>query len=683
MTTAALPADEIRPAVDGIAPGLASGRAADAAAKLGLGLRIQIVVTLVGGTLLVCSLVAGWLWRQPLFAALPALGAVLLLAAPLVAVAAADLVRGRAGMHALVALAVIGATSSGQYLEAAAVAFFMTVSSLIERRTAAGAEASIESLIRLAPTKASRLARPVAGGELHAGDEELVEATALRPGDVVRVRPGDTIPADGRVIRGASTVNQASVTGESIPAEKAGNDDVFGGTINLTGVIDVEVTKAGADTLLGRVKDLILEAERTRTPIMRLVDQYAAWYTPTILMIVGVVLFFALKSQPDTAFNRAIAMLVIACPSALILATPTAMVAGLSAAARLGVLIKSVATLEAARGISAIVFDKTGTVTTGVLAVTRLAPLDGVEPGELLAAAAAAEQGSRHPVARAVVEMARRARVALDPPDQVDEVAGRGVVARWSDGRVVAVGRASWLADGAEAGPAVDVERLDAVQSSTEADGLSVLHVVQDGRWIGWIGLEDNARPEAAAAVDRLRGMGISRLVLLTGDRTSVARRVAGQMHFEEFKAEVLPHEKLEMVDTLKAAGHRVAVIGDGVNDAPALAAGDVSIAMGAAGSDVAIHSASIALLNSNLTRIPFLVDLSRRTIAVIRQNMVIGGLFIVVFMSLAGAGLVSPVLAAALHVASGLAVVFNSARLVRCGEDIEQAEAGASAHVA
>ncbi|MGB8852387.1 MAG: cation-translocating P-type ATPase [Pirellulales bacterium] len=683
MTTAALPAHEIRPALAGGATGPASGRAADTAAKLGLGLRIQIVATLVGGTLLVCSLVAGWLWRQPLFAALPALGAVLLLGAPLVAVAAADLVRGRAGMHALVALAVIGATSSGQYLEAAAVAFFMTVSSLIERRTAAGAEASIESLIRLAPTKASRLVRPVAGGELHAGDEELVEATALRPGDVVRVRPGDTIPADGRVIRGASTVNQASVTGESIPAEKAANDDVFGGTINLTGVVDVEVTKAGADTLLGRVKDLILEAERTRTPIMRLVDQYAAWYTPTILMIVGVVLFFALKSQPDTAFNRAIAMLVIACPSALILATPTAMVAGLSAAARLGVLIKSVATLEAARGISAIVFDKTGTVTTGVLAVTRLAPLDGVEPGELLAAAAAAEQGSRHPVARAVVEMARRARVALDPPDQVDEVAGRGVVARWSDGRVVAVGRASWLADGTEASATVDRAQLEAVQSSTEADGLSVLHVVQDGRWIGWIGLEDNARPEAAAAVDRLRGMGISRLVLLTGDRTSVARRVAGQMHFEEFKAEVLPHEKLEMVDTLKAAGHRVAVIGDGVNDAPALAAGDVSIAMGAAGSDVAIHSASIALLNSNLTRIPFLVDLSRRTIAVIRQNMVIGGLFIVVFMSLAGAGLVSPVLAAALHVASGLAVVFNSARLVRCGEDIEQAEAGASAHVA
>jgi Cd2+/Zn2+-exporting ATPase len=556
----------------------------------------------------------------------------------------------------------------------------MIVSSLIEKRTAAGAEASIESLIRLAPTKASRLVAGAGGGQTQRR-EELIEATSLRPGDLVRVRPGDTIPADGRVVSGASTVNQASITGESVPAEKAPGDEVFGSTINLTGVLDIEVTKAGADTLLGRVKDLILQAERTKTPIMRLVDQYAAWYTPTILMLVGVVLFFALKSTPDTAFDRAIAMLVIACPSALILATPTAMVAALSSAARLGVLVKSVATLEAARNLTAIVFDKTGTVTTGVLSVTRLAPTDGVEASNLLRLAASAEQNSRHPVARAVTEMARRARLPLDLPTRFEEVAGRGVIATLPTGDTVFVGRASWLADAVPEPHAVDVATLDRVQASTEADGLSVLHVVHDGRSIGWIGLEDNARPEAAGAVDQLKTMGISRLVLLTGDRSSVARRVAGQMHFDEFKAEVLPHEKLEMVDGLKAAGHRVAVIGDGVNDAPALAAGDVSIAMGAAGSDVAIHSASIALLNSNLNRIPFLVELSRRTISVIRQNMVIGGLFIVAFVALAGAGYVSPVLAAALHVVSGLAVVFNSARLVRCGEDLEQSEvAGESA---
>jgi cation transport ATPase len=242
------------------------------------------------------------------------------------------------------------------------------------------------------------------------------------------------------------------------------------------------------------------------------------------------------------------------------------------------VLVKSVATLEAARNLTAIVFDKTGTVTTGVLTVTRLSPAPGVDGGDLLRWAASAEQNSRHPVARAVTEMARRTRVGLATPTRFEEVAGRGVAATFADGVTVLVGRASWLADAVPGPHEVDAAALDRIQSSSEAEGLSLLHVVRDGRHIGWIGLEDNARPEAAGAVDRLRSMGISRLVLLTGDRASVARRVAGQMHFDDFKAEVLPHEKLEMVDGLKAAGHRVAVIGDGVNDAPALAAGDVSV---------------------------------------------------------------------------------------------------------
>ena len=658
----------------------ASGDATAAAAEAAVGrtLRWQIAATLVGATLLACSLVARFLWAKDFYPAIPAALAALLLGAPLVAAAVKDLLKGQAGMNALVALAVVGAAASGKYQESAAVALFMIVSGLIEKRTAIGAQASIESLVRLAPTKAHRL---VAGATRQDAREEVVEAKDLCPGDRVRVRPGDTIPADGRVIGGTSTVNQASITGESLPADKLTGDEVFGGTINLTGALDIEVTKAGADTLLGRVKDLILQAERTRTPIMRLVDQYAVWYTPTVLMLVGVVLFFALRSDPETAFSRAIAMLVVACPSALILATPTAMVAALSAAARLGVLVKSVVTLEAARNLTAIVFDKTGTLTTGILAVTRLAPVEGVEGAELLRLAASVEQDSRHPVARAVTEMARRANVPLTRPDAFEEVPGRGVVAEVSGSRVM-VGRAAWLA-GADGGlAAAEVRAIEEVQASDAADGLSVLFVVRDGRLVGWIGLEDNARPEAAEAVDRLRALGLKRLVILTGDRRSVARRVAEQMHFSEFKAEVLPHEKLEMVDALKAQGHRVAVIGDGVNDAPALAAGDISIAMGAAGSDVAIHSATIALLNSNLNRVPFLIELSRRTIGVIRQNMVIGAAFIVVFLALAGAGYVSPVMAAFLHIVSGLIVVFNSARLVRCGEEIERSEAERLAEV-
>ncbi|MBL6831345.1 MAG: cation-translocating P-type ATPase [Pirellulales bacterium] len=657
----------------------ATGPVGEAAGVVGRSLRVQIAATLTGGTLLICGLIAQALWQNPFYAALPSAVAVLLLGGPLLLAALKDLLRGEAGLNALVALAVGAAAATGSYQESGAIALFMIVSGLIEKRTAIGAAASIESLIKLSPTKAHRIRQQPAGHAESPGEiEDLVEAKDLRPGDRVRVRPGDNIPADGRVVAGSSTVNQASITGESLPADKTVGDEAFGGTINLTGVLDIEVTKAGADTLLGRVKDLILQAEQTRTPIMRLVDQYAAWYVPTVLMLVGVVLFFALRSDPDTAFQRAIAMLVVACPSALILATPTAMVAGLSAAARLGVLIKSVVTLEAARTLTAVVFDKTGTLTTGVLSVSRLVPEQGVEPAELLQLAAIAEQESRHPVARAVTEMARRAKLTLPRPTSFEEIAGRGVQAM-IDGQAVMVGRGSWMMSDDVPLEGDQASRIEAVQTSQDADGLSVLFVVRSGRLVGWLGLEDNSRPEAAGAVDRLRQMGIERLVILTGDRTSVARRVAQQMHFTEFKAEVLPHQKLAMVDELKAKGHRVAVIGDGVNDAPALAAGDISIAMGAAGSDVAIHSASIALLNSNLNRIPFLVDLSRRTIAVIRQNMAVGGLFIVLFLVLAGAGYVSPVTAAALHIASGLLVVFNSARLVRCGEDLEQAEAEAA----
>ena len=675
MASASLPLPD-----DALAPDAASATAAAAEAAAGRALRLQIAATLVGATLLVCSLIAQFLWKTEFHAAVPAALAVLLLGAPLVASAVRDLLKGEAGMNALVALAVVGAAATGRYQESAAIALFMIVSGLIEKRTAIGAQASIESLIKLSPTKAQRLL--AAAADAADAGEELVEAKDLRPGDVVRVRPGDNIPADGRILRGSSTVNQASITGESLPVDKSAGDEAFGGTINLTGVLDIEVLKAGADTLLGRVKDLILQAEQTRTPIMRLVDQYAVWYTPTVLMLVGVVLFFALRSDPDTAFSRAIAMLVVACPSALILATPTAMVAGLSAAARLGVLVKSVVTLEAARNLTAIVFDKTGTLTTGILSVSRLAPVEGVEPAELLRLAAIAEQDSRHPVARAVTEMARRANIPLERPTAFEEIAGRGVAATLGDSRIL-VGRASWLADSAGGLDPAEARRIATIQASDEADGLSVLHVVRDGRLAGWIGLEDNARPEAAEAVDRLKHLGLQRLVILTGDRASVARRVAEQMHFSEYKAEVLPHEKLEMVDELKAKGHRVAVIGDGVNDAPALAAGDISIAMGAAGSDVAIQSASSALMNSNLNRVPFLVELSRRTISVIRQNMIIGGLFILVFMSLAGAGYVTPVWAAFLHIVSGLIVIFNSARLVRSGEEIEQAEADRLAEIA
>ncbi len=626
---------------------------------------LQIIATLIGGVLLVCSFCASLLFDSAVHADILAALSAILLGAPLVVVAWRDLRSGHHHMNELVALAVLAAFAISEYQEAASIAFFMILSVLVESRTALGAQASIESLVKITPTKAHLLVD---------GTETEVEAHELKPGNVTRVRPGDNIPADGCVLSGQSTVNQATITGESIPADKTEGDEVFGGTINLTGVMDIEVTKAGSDTTLGRVKELILQAEGTRIPIMRMIDRYAHWYTPTVLMLVFIVWFFTVRSNTEGGWERIISMLVIACPCALILATPTAMVAGLSSASRLGVYVKSVVDLEAARNLTSMIFDKTGTLTTGELEVTALRPASGVEGAQLLAAAASAEQNSRHPVARAVVTVARKAKIALGETAGFEEVPGRGVSAT-VDGQQVHVGRPSWLLAEEQINLSQNAEeQIKLASASPEAEGLSVLFVVRDRELLGWIGLADNTRPQASAAMDQLRSLGLKRLVIVTGDRESVAKRVADQMHVE-YKAEVLPAEKLKLVEQLKERGHRVAVVGDGVNDAPALAAGDVSIAMGAAGSDVAIHSASIALMNNNLNRIPFLIDLSRKTSAVVKQNLVIGVTFIVSFMTLAAMGHVSAITAAVLHLVSGLIVVFNSARLVRSGEQIELAE--------
>lgn len=630
-------------------------------------LGVQIIATLVGGVLLVCSIAAQWLFDHAFYSATLGLISAILLGAPLVIVAAKDLIHGHMHMNELVALAVLAAMAAGQYQEAGAIAFFMIISVLIENRTALGAQASIESLVRITPTRATKLM----------DDQEAeVDAGDLQPGDTVRVRPGDIIPADGHVISGASTVNQATITGESLPVDKGPGDEAFSGTLNLNGMLDITVSKAGPDTTLGRVKDLILQAEQTRIPIVRMIDHYAAWYTPTVLMLVGIVLFFTLRSDAANPWGRAIAMLVVACPCALILATPTAMVAGLSSAARLGVLVKSVVDLEAARNLTAMIFDKTGTLTTGQLRVTRLTPTRGTKGLDLIHTAASAAQHSKHPVAKAVADVARQAQLTLPQPTQFEEISGQGLRATIK-GQSVFMGRSTWLLEdesGAGLSPHL-VATLQKAQSSPQAQGLSQLFVVRDGQLLGWIGLEDNTRPEAAEAVDHLRRMGLKRLIIVTGDRESVAKRVASGMH-TEYRAGVLPQQKLEIVDQLKQAGHRVAVVGDGVNDAPALAAGDISIAMGAAGSDVAIHSATIALMNNNLNRIPFLIDLSRRTSVVIKQNLIFGVSFIAVFMALSAANYITPILAAAMHTVSSLIVVFNSARLVRVGEDLEHAEA-------
>lgn len=613
---------------------------------------IKLTQVVIGLLFVINAFLVNWLFERGATAsdASAMIGAVIL-GYPIVLTALKDLRLGRLSTNELVALAVIASFASGNYREAGMVAFFMLLGEIIETRTADGARKSIESLIKLTPTKARRLRKD--------GQEEEIAVSDLQVGDLIRVRPGDNVSADGVIQSGQTTLNQANITGESLPVDKKVGDEVFAGTQNLTGVLEVKVNRAGQDTTLGRVRGLILAAEQTKLPIMRIVDQYMGFYTPLVLVI------GALVWTVTTDLSRVIAVFIVACPCAFILATPTAMVAALSAAARLGILIKNVANIELAARINAFVFDKTGTVTHGRLAVSRLAPLGDTKPAELLRLAASAERYSNHPTARALVTLASEAGVPLGEPKDFKETAGRGVSALVENSRVL-VGRAQWLIDSgvpADFSSSVDLN---------ETEGFSLVFVALDGRCVGWVGLKDQTRSEAPEALSELKEIGVRRIALVSGDRTPVATRVGAEVGCDEVIGECLPQNKVEFVKAMRAKGYRVAVVGDGVNDAPALAAGDLGVAMGAAGSEVAINSASIALMNSDLRRLPFLVRLSRMTRSVINQNFLIGVIFVIGGLVLAAMKFISPILAAIMHVLGALLVVFNSFRLVRQGEELE-----------
>ena len=612
--------------------------------------QIQLTQTIVGLLLVLNGFVVDWLLGARVVADFSAMAGAFLLGYPIVWTAIKDLKMGRLNTNELVALALLASFASGNYKEAGLVAFFMLLGEIIETRTAEGARHSIEALIKLTPTKARRIAQ---------GGEEEVAVQDLRINDVIRVRPGDNVAADGLIMKGAGSLNQANITGESLPVDKKEGDEVFAGTINLNGVLEIKVTRAGEDTTIGKVHELILAAEKTRLPIMRIVDQYMGYYTPLVLIIGALVWAFTGE------MSRVIAVFIVACPCAFILATPTAMVAALSAAARLGVLIKNVADIELAARINAFIFDKTGTLTYGKLVVSRLHPLGDTQPADLLHVAASAEKYSNHPTAKALARLAGEAGVPLIEPENFDETAGKGVKAN-VDGRPVIVGRANWLK---ECGIKEDfVSSVDL----KETEGYSLIYVAREGKCIGWVGLQDEVRVEAKEALHELKVAGVRRIAMVSGDRQPVADRVAADIGCEEATGDCLPQDKVEFVKRFRAKGYRVAVVGDGVNDAPALAAGDLGIAMGAAGSEVAIHSATIALMNNDLRRLPFLVTLSRQTRTVINQNFLFGMLFVVGGLVLAAMSYINPIVAALFHVSGGLVVVFNSFRLVRHGEELE-----------
>ena len=613
----------------------------------------KLSIALIGGFFIINSFILEWLVPGQVFTArLSAIIGSIILAFPIMVTALKDIYYGKIYMNELVALAILAAFTGGDFQTAGIISFFLLLTIIIESRTASGAQRSIEELIKLTPSTARKILN---------GKEIDVEALDLKLADVIRVRPGENFPVDGRILVGESTVNQASITGESLPVDKELGDDVFAGTQNLTGIVDIQVTKIGEDTTLGKVKEMILAAEGSKSPIVRIIDRYAGYYTPTVLMIAGVTWWFTQDME------RVITLMVIACPCAIVLATPTAVVAAVAAAARLGILIKNVSHLELAAKIRAFVFDKTGTLTDGILSVARLNPFDNIAPAELLKVAAIAEQHSNHPTAIALQKLAAEAGIKLVEVTEFSETHGKGVQAI-IDGQKCYVGRAAWL-------NTVGVDTT--VAAEQEDHGMSVVYVARGNQLLGWIGFKDKLRKDAAKIITDLRILGVKHCAMVTGDRRSVAESVAASLNIDEFESECLPESKVAYVEKIKQHA-RVAVVGDGVNDAPALTAGDLGIAMGAIGSDIAINSASIALMTNDLRRIPMLVYLSRKSRIIINQNLFFGMVFVFGGMILSVFGWMTPIWAAVLHTLSTLLIIFNSARLVRTGEELTLEE---SAH--
>ena len=619
----------------------------------------------IGGILILNSIFAKWVFfsNEPIASTLSAVAGAIILSFPIMWSAFKDLIQGKFYMNELVAIALLAAFVIGNFLEVGVIAFFMLIAITLEERTAVGAKASIEELVKLTPLSARKICS--LEGERQEFD---VLVKDLSIDDVIQIRPGENFPVDGTIINGNSTVNQSSITGESFPVDKNIDDEVYAGTSNLTGLVEVKVSKVGGETTLGKVRELIQEAEKSRIPILRLIDKYVVHYTPLILMIAALVWFFSQDLM------RVILILVIACPCALIVATPSAVIAAIAAAARQGILIKNISHLETISQIDQIVFDKTGTLTKGELEVVELKPAEGIELSELLYAAASAESASNHPAAEAIRRLAAEAKVIPATPNKFIEEAGKGALANCNEG-IFLVGRAQWLEENG-------ITISESLEKNTPSLGFSIIHVAREKKFLGWIRFQDAIRKEAQNTVEKLASIGVSKCSMVTGDNELAANSVAEKIGITRIEANCLPESKVQYVEKIKSSGSIVAVVGDGVNDAPALAAGNIGIAMGAIGSDIAINSASVALMNNNLMRIPFLISLSRKTRMIIHVNLIFGATIIISgilffifgnqllenFANFIGAeaSVTKAFFAAFIHVAGTLAVFFNSARLIR-----------------
>jgi Cd2+/Zn2+-exporting ATPase len=560
-----------------------------------------------------------------------------------------------ADMNLLMSIAVVGAAVLGEWAEAATVVVLFALGNALESYSADRARRAIRRLMELAPARAR---------VLRDGHEVEVPAREVQVGELVAVRPGERVPIDGEVVEGRSSVNQAPITGESVPVPREPGDTVFAGSINGRGYLLVRTTRPYAEMMIARILHLVEAAQQTRAPLQRHVDRFAAIYTPAVMAGAAVLATvpWAVLGQPlQPWLYRALVFLVIACPCALVISTPVAIAAGLARAAREGILIKGGAYLELAGRIKALAFDKTGTLTEGQPEVVHVEPLGSLSEQQVLELAAAIEARSEHPLAAAVLRRAAAHAVGQItlPVQEFEALAGRGVQARINGHRYVLGSPALLAARG------IDLSAVAGRLAEAEQHGQTVLALADEQGLLALFIVETRIRPGAAAAVARLHELGIAHTVMLTGDNAGAAAAVNCRIGVAEVRAGLLPEDKLRAVRELQRHYGLVAMVGDGVNDAPALAAADIGIAMGAAGTDVALETADIALMSDDLMKVPEAIALSRRTLGIVRQNIAISLLTKGVFLALGAAGLAGLWLAVLADMGTSLLVTLNSMRLL------------------
>lgn len=604
-------------------------------------LEARLIGSLFGGGLLGVS----WLYTRLVpdqgdIASLIALFASLCVSVPVIVIALRGFLKLQPNYvpEQVVALACLAAVASGRYEVATLVPLFMLVGHILEEHSIQGAQAAIDGLVKLTARTAT-----VLSGET----EQQVSVEELKVGDVIVVKGGDSFPADGIVRKGVSSVDESLITGESVPRDVTEGCQIYAGSSNVGGRLIAEVTKVGGETALGRIVGLLNAAQDSKPPIVKITERYAAHYLPLVVMIAAGVLLLTGE------MNRAITVLIVSCPCAFVLSSPSAMIAALAVASRFGILIKNAKFLEKMVEVDTLVFDKTGTVSLGELDVLKIKSLNGLGENRILELAANAAVASQHPLSRAICREASARGVGTDSSLEVKEIPGQGLVMS-IEGDITRVGKKEWLESCG-----------DKVSASVKHSG-PVVWVATGGEAVGAILLADKARPEVKEAITQMKSLGLSHFTMLTGDRREVAESMARELDLGKVYSELLPEEKLDAVRKEKENNRTVMVVGDGVNDALALAAADVGVAMGAMGCDVAIKSADLALMHNDLRHLATAIRLSRETRRTINLNLSVGAGFSILMLTLAACGIIQPLAGALLHNLGALFVVFNSARILK-----------------